>query len=247
MNATTVIIPTFNEAPNVAELVRRLNEPSLPTGSEILFVDDSSDDTPAAITDASGWSAVPVRMIHRDGPGRRPQRRRRRGHAVRDDRLVRRHGRRPAASARDGARAHGDGLGNRCRRRRGLAPRRRRQQRGSVGLHASARVERVHRRDARDVPQSPPQLHRSHDGVLRAPPLVDRCRRAFSRGGSRSSSRSSRVSASRSSRSRSSSASGTPASRRQTSSRASASSASSRRCASDGCRASPSSAVSEPS
>ncbi|GAA1986259.1 glycosyltransferase family 2 protein [Microbacterium pumilum] len=68
MNATTVIIPTFNEAPNVAELVRRLNATSLPTGSEILFVDDSSDDTPAAITDASGWSAVPVRMIHRDDP-----------------------------------------------------------------------------------------------------------------------------------------------------------------------------------
>jgi dolichol-phosphate mannosyltransferase len=66
MNPTTVIIPTFNEAPNVAELVRRLNEASLPTGSQILFVDDSSDDTPAAITAASAWSEVPVRMIHRD-------------------------------------------------------------------------------------------------------------------------------------------------------------------------------------
>jgi len=66
MNPTTVIIPTFNEAPNVAELVRRLNEASLPTGSQILFVDDSSDDTPAEITAASRWSEVPVRMIHRD-------------------------------------------------------------------------------------------------------------------------------------------------------------------------------------
>ncbi len=68
MSATTVIIPTFNEAPNVAELVRRLNDASLPTGSQILFVDDSSDDTPAAITAASEWSEVPVRMIHREDP-----------------------------------------------------------------------------------------------------------------------------------------------------------------------------------
>ena len=195
MNATTVIIPTFNEAPNVAELVRRLNETSLPTGSEILFVDDSSDDTPAAITDASG---VERRAGAHDPPrraGRRPQRRRRRGHAVGDDRLVRRHGRRPAAPARDGARAHGDGRGNRRRRRRGLAPRRRRQQRGSLGLHPPARVERVHRGDARDVPEPPPQLHRPHDGVLRAPPLVDRRRAACARRASRSSSRSSRGSA----------------------------------------------------
>lgn len=72
--STTIIVPTFNEAPNVAELVRRLNvavsaaDIANTADAEILFVDDSSDDTPAAIVDAASWSGLPVRMIHREEP-----------------------------------------------------------------------------------------------------------------------------------------------------------------------------------
>ncbi|PZU37253.1 MAG: glycosyl transferase family 2 [Microbacterium sp.] len=66
--STTVIVPTYNESPNVAELVRRLGAALPPDGSEILFVDDSSDDTPAAIRASAAWSEVPVRLIHRDAP-----------------------------------------------------------------------------------------------------------------------------------------------------------------------------------
>jgi dolichol-phosphate mannosyltransferase len=64
----TVVVPTFNEGPNVAELVRRLAA-VLPTGSDVLFVDDSKDDTPAIIERVAAESTtLPVRMIHRADP-----------------------------------------------------------------------------------------------------------------------------------------------------------------------------------
>lgn len=62
-------MPTYNEAPNVAELVRRVTDAvaSLdePTDAEIVFVDDSTDDTPAVIRAAAATSALPIRLIHR--------------------------------------------------------------------------------------------------------------------------------------------------------------------------------------
>ena len=64
----TVIVPTFNEAPNVAELVRRTAAALQGIHAEILFVDDSRDETPEAIRTAAAGSTVPVRMIHRDDP-----------------------------------------------------------------------------------------------------------------------------------------------------------------------------------
>jgi dolichol-phosphate mannosyltransferase len=60
----TVIVPTRNEVGNIAELMRRL-VPSLPPDSEVVFVDDSDDETPAAISDAASTSQVPVRLVHR--------------------------------------------------------------------------------------------------------------------------------------------------------------------------------------
>lgn len=65
--SATIIVPTFNEALNVAELVRRL-APSVPAGSEILFVDDSTDDTPEVIRAVAATSSFPVRLIHRSDP-----------------------------------------------------------------------------------------------------------------------------------------------------------------------------------
>ena len=60
----TVIVPTFNEGPNIAELVRRLGE-ALPAGAAILFVDDSTDGTPAIIENVAATAPLPVSMIHR--------------------------------------------------------------------------------------------------------------------------------------------------------------------------------------
>ena len=73
----TVLVPTYNEGPNVAELVRRLTAALGPDGEggrvapggvEVLFVDDSTDDTPAEIDRVAAASALPVRAIHRESP-----------------------------------------------------------------------------------------------------------------------------------------------------------------------------------
>jgi cellulose synthase/poly-beta-1,6-N-acetylglucosamine synthase-like glycosyltransferase len=42
----TIVVPTRNESGNVAELVRRLDSALGSIHAEILFVDDSDDDTP---------------------------------------------------------------------------------------------------------------------------------------------------------------------------------------------------------
>ncbi|MEJ1091100.1 glycosyltransferase [Microbacterium istanbulense] len=60
----SVIVPTFNEGPNVAALVQRLSAAT--DLAEILFVDDSTDDTTAEISRVALTSPVPVRVIHRE-------------------------------------------------------------------------------------------------------------------------------------------------------------------------------------
>jgi dolichol-phosphate mannosyltransferase len=66
----SVIVPTFNEAGNIAELVGRLGAVLDDHDTEIIFVDDSTDDTPDVIREVARTSAVPVRLIHR-APGER--------------------------------------------------------------------------------------------------------------------------------------------------------------------------------
>jgi dolichol-phosphate mannosyltransferase len=64
----TVVVPTYNERDNVAELLTRLSG-VLPAGdTEIVFVDDSTDDTPDVIRAASAGCAIPVTVHHRDKP-----------------------------------------------------------------------------------------------------------------------------------------------------------------------------------
>ncbi|WP_439591367.1 glycosyltransferase [Microbacterium sp.] len=68
--AVTIVVPTFNEAPNIAELVRRTTAAARAGGLkvEIVFVDDSTDDTPAVVRDVAATAEIPVRLIHRDEP-----------------------------------------------------------------------------------------------------------------------------------------------------------------------------------
>lgn len=65
--SVTLIIPTFNESGNVAELLRRLAG-ALPEHlpCEVLFVDDSTDDTPAVIEKAAAGHPFPVSVLHRE-------------------------------------------------------------------------------------------------------------------------------------------------------------------------------------
>ncbi|GFH35911.1 glycosyltransferase [Streptomyces pacificus] len=67
--AVTVVIPTFDEAANIPELLRRLTDAvpkRLPC--EVVFVDDSLDDTPAVIAESAKDCPFPVTVIHRDTP-----------------------------------------------------------------------------------------------------------------------------------------------------------------------------------
>lgn len=64
----SIIVPTFNEGPNVDELLARIGAALDGRVFEVIFVDDSDDDTPAIITAAAARSPFPVRLIHRDEP-----------------------------------------------------------------------------------------------------------------------------------------------------------------------------------
>ena len=63
----SVIVPTFNEAGNVAQLVSRVSAVAVAADvREIVFVDDSTDDTPSVIRDVAATASLPVRLIHRE-------------------------------------------------------------------------------------------------------------------------------------------------------------------------------------
>ncbi len=67
--AVTLVVPTFNESANVRELLRRIADsvsPVLPC--EVVFVDDSTDDTPEVIGKAAPDCPFPVVVLHRDEP-----------------------------------------------------------------------------------------------------------------------------------------------------------------------------------
>lgn len=64
-SAVTVIVPTFNERDNVAELVARTAAALAEREVEILFVDDSTDDTAAEVERVAATAPLPVRVIHR--------------------------------------------------------------------------------------------------------------------------------------------------------------------------------------
>jgi dolichol-phosphate mannosyltransferase len=63
----SLVIPTFNESANIVELLARLAQ-ALPAQApcEVIFVDDSTDDTPAVITEAARHSRLAVSVHHRE-------------------------------------------------------------------------------------------------------------------------------------------------------------------------------------
>ena len=66
--SVTVIVPTFNEAPNVEPLVERIRKATSGEDARIVFVDDSRDDTPAVIAAVAERSEIPIELIHRETP-----------------------------------------------------------------------------------------------------------------------------------------------------------------------------------
>lgn len=66
----TVIVPTYDERDNVGPLLRGLTAALQGEPVEVLFVDDSRDDTPDVIRAAATTCPLPVRLLHRP-PGER--------------------------------------------------------------------------------------------------------------------------------------------------------------------------------
>ncbi|MFJ8107135.1 glycosyltransferase [Streptomyces sp. NPDC096132] len=67
--AVTIVVPTFNESANIRQLLRQITE-SVPSRlpCEVVFVDDSTDDTPEVIRDAARDCPFPVTVLHRQEP-----------------------------------------------------------------------------------------------------------------------------------------------------------------------------------
>ena len=65
---TSIVIPTFNERDNVEALLARLASALPADSTEIIFVDDSTDDTPAVIVEHARGCHIPVTVHHRDAP-----------------------------------------------------------------------------------------------------------------------------------------------------------------------------------
>ncbi|MDT7726018.1 MAG: hypothetical protein QOI21_2594 [Actinomycetota bacterium] len=68
---TSIIIPTRNEAANVVALLDRIAGGARGTAIEVVFVDDSDDETPVIARSHALELPFPVRVLHRE-PGERP-------------------------------------------------------------------------------------------------------------------------------------------------------------------------------
>jgi dolichol-phosphate mannosyltransferase len=73
----SIVVPTRNEAANVYALLERIQQATSQLRLEVIFVDDSSDNTPSVIQEASEHFPFPVRLIARP-----PERRNGLGKAV---------------------------------------------------------------------------------------------------------------------------------------------------------------------
>jgi dolichol-phosphate mannosyltransferase len=66
----SVVIPTRNERNNIHSLIRELSSTLADQAAEVVFVDDSTDDTPDVVAEIAKTSSLPIHVIHR-GPGQR--------------------------------------------------------------------------------------------------------------------------------------------------------------------------------
>jgi dolichol-phosphate mannosyltransferase len=66
----SIVVPTKNEARNIEELINRLEQAVTNVSLEIIFVDDSDDDTGVAIEAVKARSRCDIRLVHRP-PGQR--------------------------------------------------------------------------------------------------------------------------------------------------------------------------------
>jgi dolichol-phosphate mannosyltransferase len=63
--ALSIVIPTRNEAGNVAPLLSRIEQAIKGIYTEVVFVDDSTDNTPEVITKLQNQFSLQVKLVHR--------------------------------------------------------------------------------------------------------------------------------------------------------------------------------------
>ena len=61
----SVVVPSRNEADSVGALLTALEPALAARRAEVIFVDDSDDDTPGRVAERSRIASVPVRLVHR--------------------------------------------------------------------------------------------------------------------------------------------------------------------------------------
>jgi putative flippase GtrA len=61
-----VVVPSRNEAESVGELIAELEPALAGAAAEVIFVDDSDDETPARVEEQARLSELPVKLLHRE-------------------------------------------------------------------------------------------------------------------------------------------------------------------------------------
>src|SRR5215211_4789081 len=64
-NEISLVIPTQNEAGNIEPLLMRIHQAVKGIATEVVFVDDSTDNTPEVIGKLQEWFPLPIKLIHR--------------------------------------------------------------------------------------------------------------------------------------------------------------------------------------
>ena len=64
--AASIVVPTYNEEGNVAELIARVDAALVGVDAELIIVDDSSDETPVIARALGPTARIDVTVIHRD-------------------------------------------------------------------------------------------------------------------------------------------------------------------------------------
>jgi len=67
----SMVIPTRNEAGNIEPLLMRIHQALKGISGEVVFVDDSTDETPEVIRKLQEWFPLPIKLIHRPKEARK--------------------------------------------------------------------------------------------------------------------------------------------------------------------------------
>src|SRR5512138_729319 len=67
----SLVIPTRNEAGNIEPLLMKVQQALKGLATEVVFVDDSTDETPEVIRKLQSWFPLEIRLIHRPVEGRK--------------------------------------------------------------------------------------------------------------------------------------------------------------------------------